>query len=54
MDTVLTAILSVTLILGAVITMSQAGYAFDLRRKSRRQPGGRRRDDFGRVVQTPP
>ena len=49
MDTVLTAIISITLILGAVITMNQAGSAFDLRRKARRPvDGGRRQSDAGR------
>jgi hypothetical protein len=50
MDTVLTAIISITLILGAVITMNQAGYAFDLRRKSRRpvDGSGRRQSDPNR------
>jgi hypothetical protein len=46
MDTVITAIISTVLILGAVVTMSQAGYMFDLRRKTRRPiSGGRRHDD---------
>lgn len=45
MDTVITVIISSVLVLGAVITMSQAGYTFDLRRKSKRHAGGRRHDD---------
>jgi hypothetical protein len=52
MDTVLTAIICTTLIFGAVITINQAGYAFDLRRKSRRpvDGSGRRQSDPGRSV----
>jgi hypothetical protein len=46
MDTVITVIISAVLVLGAVVTMSQAGYTFDLRRKGKRHVGGRRHDDL--------
>jgi hypothetical protein len=46
MDTVITVIISAVLVLGAVVTMSQAGYTFDLRRKGKRHLGGRRHDDL--------
>jgi hypothetical protein len=46
MDTVITVIISAVLVLGAVVTMSQAGYTFDLRRKGKRHAGGRRHDDL--------
>jgi hypothetical protein len=46
MDTVITVIISAVLVLGAVVTMGQAGYTFDLRRKSKRHVGGRRHDDL--------
>jgi hypothetical protein len=47
MDTVITVIISAVLVLGAVVTMGQAGYTFDLRRKGKRHVGGRRHDDLG-------
>jgi hypothetical protein len=51
MDTVITVIISAVLVLGAVVTMNQAGYTFDLRRKSKRYVGGRRREDLDAGVQ---
>jgi hypothetical protein len=51
MDTVITVIISAVLVLGAVVTMNQAGYTFDLRRKNKRHVGGRRRDDLDAGLQ---